>query len=134
MTKIFVNGTFDIIHVGHIELLEYAKSWGDHLTLALDTDRRIKQLKGPNRPINSEYERYVIMRSLRCVDEVVFFDTDDDLINLIKDCDIMVKGGDYRGKPIIGQEHAKQIVYFDRIDGYSTTSKIEKIMEAYNEA
>ena len=66
MTKIFVNGTFDIIHVGHIELLEYAKSWGDHLTLALDTDRRIKQLKGPNRPINSEYERYVIMRSLRC--------------------------------------------------------------------
>lgn len=134
MTKIFVNGTFDIIHVGHIELLEYAKSWGDHLTLALDTDRRIKQLKGPNRPINSEYERYVIMRSLRCVDEVVFFDTDDDLIHLIKDCDIMVKGGDYKGKPIIGQEHAKQIVYFDRIDGYSTTSKIKKIMETYNEA
>ena len=102
--------------------------------LKVDTDRRIKHLKGPNRPINSEYERYVIMRSLRCVDEVVFFDTDDDLINLIKDCDIMVKGGDYRGKTIIGQEHAKQIVYFDRIDGYSTTSKIEKIMETYNEA
>ena len=132
--KIFVNGTFDIIHVGHIELLEYAKTFGDHLTVALDTDRRIKQLKGPSRPINCEFERYVVMKSLRCVDEVVFFDTDEDLINLIKECDIMVKGGDYRDKPVIGQEYAKQIIYFDRIEGYSTTSKIEKIMETYNAA
>ena len=127
MIKVFVNGTFDILHVGHVELLKYSRSLGDHLTVGIDTDRRIKQLKGFNRPINNEYERYVMLSALRYVDNVVVFDTDQELINLISTADIMVKGSDYKGKPIIGENICKEIIYFERLQSYSTSKKIEYI-------
>jgi len=128
MIKVFVNGTFDILHLGHIELLNYAKSLGDQLIVGIDSDRRIKELKGPKRPINSEYNRWFILKNLKAVDEVVVFDSDDELINWVRLCDIMVKGSDYRGKPIVGEEVCKNIVFFERIDGYSTTNTIQNII------
>ena len=70
--KIFVNGTFDIIHMGHLELLEFAKSLGDFLVVAIDSDRRVKQLKGPTRPINTEYERRQMLEAIRWVDRVMY--------------------------------------------------------------
>lgn len=125
--KVIVNGTFDILHVGHIKLLEYAKSLGDHLTVAIDTDRRIKTKKGLSRPINNEFERKTMLEALKSVDRVVVFDTNEELIDLVKNSDIMVKGSDYKGKSVIGETYCKKVIYYDRIEGYSTTQKIQDI-------
>ena len=127
MKKIFVNGTFDILHTGHLELLAYARNLGDFLYVGIDSDRRVKELKGLTRPINNQIERKTMLAALRYVDSVHVFDTDDELRNLIADCDIMVKGDDYQGKPIVGEEVCKQIIFFKKIDGYSTTKKISDI-------
>ena len=128
--KIFVNGTFDIIHSGHIKLLNYAASLGDHLLVAIDTDRRVAELKGPTRPINNEYERVGLMINIKGVDQVNVFDSDSELEKIIQDYapDIMVKGSDYKDQPIVGAKYCKQIVFFDRIDEYSTTKKIQDII------
>lgn len=128
MKRIFVNGTFDVLHLGHLAMLNFAKSLGDHLTVAIDSDTRIKRLKGPTRPINSYTERKIMLENLKAVDEVKIFDTDEDLINIIKTCDIMVKGSDYKTLPIIGKEYI-EVVLFERIDGYSSTEKIQDIID-----
>jgi D-beta-D-heptose 7-phosphate kinase/D-beta-D-heptose 1-phosphate adenosyltransferase len=128
MTKIFVNGSFDIVHLGHLALLNYAKSLGDFLSVGIDSDQRIKKLKGATRPINDQYERKFLLENLKCVDSVTIFDNDQELINLVSKCDIMVKGSDYIDKPIIGSEICPHIVFFDRINGYSTTEKIQNII------
>jgi len=127
MTKIFVNGTFDILHTGHLELLAYARSLGDFLYVGIDSDRRVKELKGPARPINNQQERKTMLEAVRYVDSVHIFDSDNDLRALIADCDVMVKGDDYQGQPVVGQEVCKQIIFFKKIDGYSTTQKISDI-------
>jgi D-beta-D-heptose 7-phosphate kinase/D-beta-D-heptose 1-phosphate adenosyltransferase len=128
-TNVIVNGTFDILHVGHLKLLEYAKSLGDHLTVAIDTDRRIKTKKGQSRPINNEYERKTMLEHLKSVDQVIIFDSDEELIDLVKNSDIMVKGSDYKGKSVIGETYCKKVIYYDRIEGYSTTQKIQSIVD-----
>ena len=92
MTRVFVNGTFDILHVGHIELLEHARSLGDELLVGIDSDERVRRLKGNSRPINNQFERSKILRSLRAVTDVKVFETDTELRKLISECDIMVKG------------------------------------------
>ena len=131
MTRVVVNGTFDILHLGHIRLLEYAKSYPNATVLVLiDSDRRVKQLKGHGRPINSEIERKTLLENLKTVDHVDIFDTDIELTELLKayNADIMVKGSDYQDQYIIGKEYCKQIVYFERIDEYSSTKKIQNII------
>ena len=127
MIKVFVNGTFDILHTGHLELLAHARSLGDLLYVGIDSDRRVKELKGSTRPINNQIERKKMLEALRYVDCVHVFDTDKELCELIADCDIMVKGDDYKDKPIVGQEVCKQIIFYKKIDGYSTTQKISDI-------
>ena len=84
MTRIFVNGTFDILHRGHLELLAYARSQGDYLLVGVDSDRRVQEKKGQTRPINTYDDRAIMLQHIRWVDEVKEFDTDEDLINLIK--------------------------------------------------
>lgn len=130
MTKVFVNGTFDILHWAHLELLNWAKSQGDYLMVALDSDRRITEKKGPDRPVNREVNRVALMLNLKPVNEVKIFDTDQELIDIIKDYspDIMVVGSDWQGKTVIGSEHAKQLVFFDRIGDESTTKTLENFI------
>lgn len=127
MIKVLVNGTFDIIHLGHLELLNYAKSQGDYLLVAIDVDPRVNQLKGSSRPINNQNERKTLLENLKAVDEVRFFTTDEDLNEMIKECDKLVKGSDYKGKDIVGSEFCKELIFFDRIEQYSSTNKIETI-------
>lgn len=127
MKKIFVNGTFDILHRGHLELLLFARAQGDFLTVAVDTDQRVNRLKGNGRPVNSCNDRLFMLQCLSMVDAVASFDTDGELVELIKMHDVMVKGSDYKGMDIIGSNVCKQIVFFDRVDEYSTTKTIQSI-------
>lgn len=127
MKKIIVNGTFDIVHLGHLELLNYAKSMGDYLTVCIDSDIRVKEKKGDGRPINTEIERKTLLENLKCVDEVKIFSTDQELLDTIRENDIMVKGSDYKGKSVIGEKYCK-VIYYERIEQYSTTKKIQSII------
>lgn len=132
MLKIVVNGTFDIVHVGHIRLLDYARSFpNSYVYVLIDSDRRVKELKGSNRPINNEYERASVLAALKSVDRVDIFDSDQELIDYIKnyDPDIMIKGTDYKGKQIIGAEYCKEIRFYERLGSYSTTNKIQHITD-----
>jgi D-beta-D-heptose 7-phosphate kinase/D-beta-D-heptose 1-phosphate adenosyltransferase len=127
MKKIVVNGTFDVIHPGHLALLNYAKSLGDFLIVAIDTDERVRQLKGPTRPINSQTERKLLLENLKAVDQVVVFDSPEELISIVQECNIMVKGSDYKGKSVIGETHCQQVIYYDRTE-HSTTKAIQHII------
>jgi D-beta-D-heptose 7-phosphate kinase/D-beta-D-heptose 1-phosphate adenosyltransferase len=128
--KILVNGSFDVLHLGHLKLLEHARSYKDSTVLVLtDSDRRIRELKGSNRPVNSQHERVEFLKALKYVDQVEVFDSDHELETLIKQFqpDVMVKGSDYQGKEIIGKQHCKDIYFYERLVDYSTTKKIQDI-------
>ncbi len=131
MKKIFVNGTFDVLHRGHLELLNYAKSFGDYLIVGIDTDERIKEKKGHSRPVNNIKERSLMLLNLKPVDEVLHFSTDEELENMVKSIrpDIMVVGSDWKGKPVIGSQYSSELKFFTRIDGYSTTKTIQSIID-----
>ena len=128
--KIVVNGTFDILHRGHIEMLQYAKSLGNHLLVCIDTDRRVKELKGPSRPINNQEDRAFMLNSLKCVDAVWYFNSEEELEYILETYqpDIMVKGSDYRGKPIVGAHLCKEIKFYELVPNYSTTNTIKNII------
>ncbi len=125
---VFTNGCFDILHAGHIKYLEEAKSYGDILIVGLNSDDSIKRLKGESRPVNRFEDRAIVLAALECVDFVVGFeeDTPYELIKSIKP-DVLVKGGDYKEKEVIGKDIAKETKLVDFIDGKSTTNIIEKV-------
>ena len=125
---IFTNGCFDILHLGHIKYLESAKSLGDILILGLNSDKSVKSLKGNGRPINSQTDRAYILAALEVVDYVVIFDEDTpyNLIQMIKP-DTLVKGGDYKGKTVVGEDIVKNLVLLEFIEGKSSTKILEKI-------
>ena len=127
---VFTNGCFDILHIGHIKYLEKTKSFGDILILGLNSDASIRRLKGENRPINTQTDRAYILAALEVVDYLVIFeeDTPFELIKLIKP-DLLVKGGDYEGKDVVGQSIAKELKLVKFIDGKSTTKTIERIQK-----
>lgn len=126
-----VNGTFDIVHRGHIELLNYAKSFGDQLLVAIDTDRRVKELKGDSRPINNQDDRKNLLYNLKAVDIVMLFDSKDELISIMKEYkpDVYVKGSDWKhDKGSTAEQYCKQVIYYDRVGDYSTTKTIQDIV------
>jgi len=127
---IFTNGCFDILHAGHVRYLETAKSYGDVLILGLNSDRSVTSLKGEGRPINTQLDRGYILAALEAVDYVVVFDEDTpyDLIKTVKP-HILVKGGDYEGKQVVGQDIADELKLVQFVDGKSTTKTIQKIQQ-----
>lgn len=127
--KIFVNGTFDILHPGHIELISFATSFSGNLLIAIDSDRRVSEKKGPSRPINNQDFRSLMLQNIKGVNSTRIFDTDEDLISIVKQYspDIMIVGSDYRNKNVIGSEYAKKLIFFERNPKFSTTQIIESI-------
>ena len=124
--KVFVNGTFDLLHPGHIALLNHAKSLGDYVVVGIDTDDRVKEKKGSNRPIYNQEDRGLMLIALSSVDEVTYFSSDESLEALIKDVrpDIMMVGSDWKGKSVIGKHSAGKLIFFDRIEKYATSKTI----------
>ena len=125
---IFTNGCFDILHRGHIELLEFCSSMGK-VVVGLNSDESVKRLKGSQRPINKQDDRKYLLESCKFVDRVIVFHEDTPL-NLIKKIkpNVIVKGGDYKAKDVVGSDIAK-VVIFNYINGYSTTKTIENIAD-----
>jgi len=128
---VFTNGCFDLLHAGHVRYLETAKSFGDMLILGLNSDRSVTVLKGEGRPINTQLDRAYILAALEAVDYVVIFDEDTpyDLIKAIKP-HVLVKGGDYEGQDVVGQDIADELKLVQFVDGKSTTKTIEKIQQS----
>lgn len=131
---VFTNGCFDILHHGHLDLLARAASLGNVLVVGVNTDASVKRLKGPARPVTHENNRAFQLASLLCTDAICLFDEDtpEALIELIRP-DILVKGGDYTIDKIVGapfvQQHGGEVHIIPFVEGYSTTSIIDRIQK-----
>ena len=130
---VFVNGTFDILHRGHLELLRYAKTRG-YVYVGIDTDECIKGKKGPTRPIHNQEERKFLLENLKTVDEVIFFSSEPEFEELIKSLqpDIIIVGSDWKEKSTIKSYYDGELIFFDRMEDYSTTKTIERIYENFS--
>jgi D-beta-D-heptose 7-phosphate kinase/D-beta-D-heptose 1-phosphate adenosyltransferase len=124
---VWINGCFDVLHYGHFKLIQYAARIGGKLVIGIDSDERVKQLKGEDRPFHTQEQREYNLNQIRGVGEVIVFHTEDELRETLKRLtpDVFVIGSDYMDKPIIGGEWAKEIRFFDRIEGFSTTKLLE---------
>lgn len=125
--NIWTNGCYDIIHAGHIRLFEYAKSLGNILYVGIDSDRRVKQLKGPNRPINNQNNRKLLLSSIKFIDSVDIFDSEYELESLLQkhNIDIIVVGDDYKNKNVVGSKLVKSVIFFPRIPNLSSSELYE---------
>jgi D-beta-D-heptose 7-phosphate kinase/D-beta-D-heptose 1-phosphate adenosyltransferase len=126
MKKIWTNGCFDIVHIGHIKLFEFAKSLGDILYVGIDDDNRIKQNKGYNRPINHQLIRKEFLSNIKNISDVFIFSNNDELKNLIKvlNIDTIVVGEDYKDKYVVGSEYCNNIIFFPKMYQISTSKII----------
>jgi rfaE bifunctional protein nucleotidyltransferase chain/domain len=127
---IWTNGCFDILHTGHIELLKFAKSKGDFLFVGIDSDKRVKNLKGEKRPINSQWDRKKMLESIKYVDKVFIFDDEHSMEEILIDnkIDLIVIGDEYTDKKVTGSRFC-EISFFKKIPGKSTTNLINKILD-----
>lgn len=129
---VFTNGCFDILHLGHVEYLNEAKSLGDKLVVAINSDSSVKRLKGEDRPVNNENDRASMLLNLKAVDCVVIFDEDTplEMIKLISP-DLLVKGGDWKINQIVGSDFVIQnggeVKSLTFKDGYSTSNIIKTL-------
>ena len=124
---VFVNGCFDVLHYGHVQLLEYARSLGSALVVGIDSDSRVASRK-PGRPINKWFHRAKVVSALRCVDSVYAFNSDEELEMLINYWrpQFLVVGADWKGKKIVGAEYAREVRFFERYEELSSTSIIDR--------
>jgi len=129
--RVFVNGTFDLLHPGHIALLNYARSLGNYVIVGIDTDDRVREKKGPTRPIYNQEDRGLMLVALSSVDEVRYFDSDESLEALVKDIkpDIMVVGSDWKDKSVIGSYWSSELKFYDRIEKYATSKTVQCIID-----
>ena len=125
---VWCNGTFDILHPGHIELFKVGKSLGKKLIVATDTDEKIRKDKGAFKPINNLCDRVSMLQAIKYIDQVLYFDTREELEGLIKMYmpDILLLGDDWKGGDVVGKEYAREVRFLPRLN-YSTTDIIKKI-------
>ena len=128
---VWLNGTFDVLHMGHINLFRHARKLAGpkgKVVVGTDSDERVRELKGPTRPINNIFDRIDFLRAIKYIDSVVTFSNADELEARIKQFspDILLIGDDYIGKPIVGAQYAKEIVYFPRYGGLSSSGIVNR--------
>lgn len=125
--NIWTNGCYDILHVGHIALFKYAKSLGGNLIVGIDSDNRVSKLKGNGRPINNQNDRKEMLESIKFIDEVIIFNTKEEMCDLLikKNINTIVIGDDYKNKPVTGSDIIEDIVFFKKIGNYSTTNYLK---------
>jgi len=127
---VWVNGCFDVLHRGHFELFKYAKSRGDKLLVGIDSDEKVRAAKGDDRPINCEDDRKFALECIKYIDEVVIFNTPEELECLIRKIKpVMVVGSDWKDKPVIGSQFAQEVYFFERMGDYSTTNTLRRLNE-----
>lgn len=121
---VWTNGCFDILHRGHIDLFKFAKQQGTKLYVGVDSDKKVKKDKGQNRPFNTLLDRIDLLLAIKYIDKVIPFDSTEELETTIQNIspDVMVIGGDWEGKTVIGEQYTKHLKFFNRIPGYSTTN------------
>ena len=124
--NIWINGCFDVLHMGHIKLFRRARQMGMKVIVGVDTDERIREAKGENRPVNDLHNRIDFLRSIKYIDMIHSFGTDEELSNIIKDYlpRYMLIGDDYKDKEIVGSEWVKEIIYVPRYQGLSSSNII----------
>jgi rfaE bifunctional protein nucleotidyltransferase chain/domain len=129
---VFTNGCFDLLHIGHVSLFQKAKTLGDVLIVAINSDKSLAGLKGPKRPLVPQKDRTKLLAALSCIDYVVVFgeQTPYELLSKLKP-DILVKGGDYKIEDIVGREFVKKVYRYPLVAGKSTTNLIKLIVERY---
>jgi cytidyltransferase-like protein len=122
MDRIWINGCFDILHRGHIELINFASSYGI-VRVGIDTDDRVKKLKGQNRPFNTIADRVYVVKNIKGVDSVEAFYTEEELEYCIKKWNpkYIIVGDDYKNKKVVGSQYCEEVIYFKKIKGYSTS-------------
>ena len=130
-TKVFVNGTFDLLHRGHLELLNYAKSLGDRVYVGIDSDRRVAEMKGASSPIYNVEDSKFFLENLKSVHRVAVFDSDTQLAAMVEFIKphVMVVGSDWKNKSVIGSMSAAKLVFFDRVSDYATTKTVQSIID-----
>jgi D-beta-D-heptose 7-phosphate kinase/D-beta-D-heptose 1-phosphate adenosyltransferase len=127
---VWVNGCFDVLHRGHFELFKYAKSRGDKLLVGIDSDEKVRAVKGDDRPINCQEDRKFALQCIKYIDEVVIFNTPGELECLIRKIKpVMVVGSDWKDKPVIGSQYAQAVYFFERMGDYSTTNTLRRLNE-----
>ena len=133
MKIVFTNGTFDILHPGHIELFKVGASLGDKLIVATDTDEKIRNDKGSSKPINDLCYRMSMLQSIRYIDTVHYFNSRKELEDLIEmySPDILLLGGDWKNGDVVGADFAKEVRHLPRVGGYSSTKVIQTILRNY---
>ena len=121
--NVWVNGTFDILHRGHIELIKFASQFGK-LRVGIDSDDRVKKLKGDKRPFNTFENRAFFMENIKGVDSVVQFNSQEELQEKIIEwgTDILIVGEEYKDKVVFGSEHVKSVIFFPKVGNFSTTN------------
>ena len=122
--NIWINGCFDVLHMGHIKLFRRARQMGMKVIIGVDTDERIRQAKGEGRPVNDLHNRIDFLRSIKYVDMIHSFGTDEELSKLIEDYlpRYMLIGDDYKDKEIIGSKWVKEVIYVPRYQGLSSSN------------
>ena len=130
---VFTNGCFDLLHIGHVSLFKKAKTLGDVLIVAINSDKSLAGLKGPKRPLVPQKDRTKLLAALSCIDYVVVFgeQTPYELLSKLKP-DILVKGGDYKIEDIVGREFVKKVYRYPLVQGKSTTNLIKLIVRRYS--
>lgn len=123
MKKVWMNGCFDVLHHAHFKMIEFASTFGELVVIGIDSDKRVKKLKGDDRPFHSEEERKYNLERINGVSKVIIFDSEIMLEEAIKryQPDIFVIGSDYKDKSIVGEKYSKSMVFFNRMEDFSTT-------------
>ena len=129
MSIVWTNGTFDILHPGHIELFKVARSLGDKVIVATDTDEKIKNDKGDHKPVNDLCYRVAMLEAIKYIDVVHTFGNRKELEDLIMlyEPDILLLGDDWRYGDVVGREHAKEVRFLPRVGGYASSNTIKRI-------